>query len=48
VWSSLAEITGLWSADLEVTPRPPSDARYEQWRRAVERSRGWERVTQDR
>ncbi len=43
VWSTLADIAGLWSPDMEATPRPPSDARYEQWHRALERAKGWEK-----
>jgi glycerol kinase len=41
VWGSLDEIASLWGADAETRPRRRADDRYEQWRRAVERSRGW-------
>ncbi|HEX3539795.1 MAG TPA: glycerol kinase GlpK [Acidimicrobiales bacterium] len=41
VWSSLDELATLWGADAEAQPRRRADDRYAQWRRAVERSRGW-------
>ena len=44
VWGSLAELTGMWAADVELAPRGGGDAKYETWLRAVERSRGWERT----
>ena len=42
IWGSLDELAAHWSADLEVQPRSNRDAKYEAWRRAVERSRGWD------
>ena len=41
VWGSLDELAELWGADAEARPLRRGDDRYEQWRRAVERSRGW-------
>jgi glycerol kinase len=44
VWSSPAEVAGLWRGDAEFTPRAPQsvvDARHATWRRAVERARAW-------
>ena len=43
VWGSLDELSGQWAPDVEVAPRANGDAKYQMWRRAVERSRGWER-----
>ncbi len=43
VWDSLDELASLWGADAEATPRRTNDGQYEQWRRAVERARGWAR-----
>ncbi|MEY2453873.1 MAG: glycerol kinase [Acidimicrobiaceae bacterium] len=46
VWGSLDDLTAYWQLDAEFTPAVPAgvaDARYAQWQRAVERSRGWER-----
>jgi glycerol kinase len=43
VWGSLDELAEHWVADVEVAPRSKGDAKYEAWRRAVERSRGWEK-----
>jgi len=45
VWSSLDELTNYWHLDAEFTPATnegESDAKYAQWRRAVERARHWE------
>jgi glycerol kinase len=45
VWGSLDDLTAYWQLDAEFTPAVPAgvaDARYAQWQRAVERSRGWE------
>ena len=42
VWGSLEEVASLWSADADAVPGPRTDGRYQQWRRAVERARGWE------
>ncbi len=47
VWGSLDDLETLWGADAEVRPRRQSDARYEQWHRAVERSRGWARESEE-
>jgi glycerol kinase len=46
VWSSLDEVAAHWQEDVAFTPDPPPDldARYEQWHRAVERSKGWART----
>jgi glycerol kinase len=41
VWGSLDELSDLWGADAEARPQRRGDDRYEQWRRAVERARGW-------
>jgi glycerol kinase len=44
VWSSPAEVAGLWRKDAEFTPRAPQsvvDARHATWRWAVERARAW-------
>src|SRR5262249_275346 len=43
-WTSLHEITDNWVLDIDVAPaedRAAADAAYEQWTRAVERSRRW-------
>ena len=44
VWDSVDDITANWVLDTEVAPAAPAaeaNQVYEQWRRAVERSRGW-------
>jgi glycerol kinase len=44
VWSSPHEIGSGWKADAEFEPvvsRDEADSRYEGWKRAVERTRGW-------
>jgi glycerol kinase len=44
VWSSLAELAGLWAADVVFEPELPSelvDATHAVWRRAVEKSMAW-------
>ncbi len=44
VWSSLDDITDAWAVDVTVDPNPEreaSDALYNRWLEAVERSRGW-------
>jgi glycerol kinase len=44
VWSSLDEIESHWHVDRRVAPASApevADAAHAQWRRAVERSRGW-------
>jgi len=44
VWSSTAELAGLWTLDAEFAPRAPAsvaDAGHAGWLRAVARSRGW-------
>jgi glycerol kinase len=46
VWSSTDEIRGQWALDREWTPavsQGAADQLYEQWQRAVSRSRGWAR-----
>jgi glycerol kinase len=42
VWGSLDELASLWGADAETRPKRRADDHYEQWRRAVDRARGWE------
>ena len=45
VWSGLDELKTHWRADVEWSPRMPGEARereYAKWRKAVERSFGWE------
>lgn len=45
VWSDHDEVAGLWQLDRRFEPsadRAADDARYGQWRRAVERARAWE------
>jgi len=45
VWSSLDELATYWHLEAEFTPaasEAEADAKYAQWRRAVERSRRWE------
>jgi glycerol kinase len=44
VWSTLDEVARHWKLDAEFTPAVPAsvaDARHADWRRAVDRSRGW-------
>ncbi len=44
VWSSTAEVAGLWQQEAVFNPRAPQsvvDDRHATWRRAVERSRRW-------
>ncbi|MEM9517180.1 MAG: glycerol kinase GlpK [Actinomycetota bacterium] len=44
VWSSTAEVGATWSLDAEFSPaddRTLADAAHAQWRRALDRSRGW-------
>ncbi|MDQ1364036.1 MAG: glycerol kinase, partial [Acidimicrobiaceae bacterium] len=43
VWGSLDQLASLWGADAEARPLRSDDGKYEQWRRAVERARGWAR-----
>ncbi|GLF96474.1 glycerol kinase GlpK [Streptomyces yaizuensis] len=48
VWSGLDELTTHWRRDAEWTPSMAADVRereYGQWRKAVERSFGWEGTT---
>jgi glycerol kinase len=45
VWSSTNDVRDNWQLDLEVQPSAEpgaADAKYTQWRRAVERSQRWE------
>ena len=47
VWRGLEELSELWQPDAGFTPsveRSVADAAYAPWRRAVERSRAWQRV----
>ena len=44
VWTSLAELAGLWRAETVFEPQLPvelTDAVHDVWRRAVEKSMGW-------
>ncbi|HUP85235.1 MAG TPA: glycerol kinase GlpK [Acidimicrobiales bacterium] len=44
VWSSLDEVAAHWALDVEVAPRASAgaaNAKYDGWKRAVARSRGW-------
>ncbi len=44
VWKSLADVKDSWALDQEFIPQLPEadrEAAYTDWRRAVERSRGW-------
>jgi glycerol kinase len=43
VWTDLDELAGLWAIDREFHPAPDADpdAGYQEWQRAVERSRAW-------
>jgi len=44
VWSDVSEVSKNWKADAAVQPsadRSGAEIEYAQWRRAVERSRGW-------
>ncbi len=43
VWGSLDDLAALWAADAEAKPQRNGDFHYEQWQRAVERSRNWAR-----
>jgi glycerol kinase len=45
VWSSREEAASAWALDREFVPgdRQEAERRYAGWRRAVERSLGWER-----
>lgn len=50
VWSSLDEVGELWRCEVEVSPsseKSTADRAWEQWRRAVERSRGWASAVDD-
>ena len=44
IWPSPTDAAGTWHADASFTPtedRSMGDALYSDWRRAVERSKGW-------
>jgi len=41
VWGSAAEVNAQWAADASFTPAVDRSASLTEWRRAVERSRGW-------
>ncbi|TLQ47116.1 glycerol kinase GlpK [Streptomyces marianii] len=46
VWGGLDELKAHWRRDAEWSPRMPADVRereYDNWRRAVERSFGWQK-----
>jgi glycerol kinase len=46
VWSSVSDVTDAWQADVTVRPAisgAAADAAHATWRRAIERSLGWER-----
>ena len=43
VWSSTDELQKTWKLDAEFVPGTPDPHRYEGWKRAVERARGWAR-----
>jgi glycerol kinase len=48
VWPSPTDAAAAWRADASFTPtadRAPGDALYADWKRAVERSRGWAKET---
>jgi glycerol kinase len=47
VWGGVDELAELWQLEAAFEPGPDrsgADADYEQWRRAVERARRWERA----
>ncbi|HSS08638.1 MAG TPA: glycerol kinase, partial [Acidimicrobiales bacterium] len=47
VWGSLDDIASQWRSSAEVKPaigRSSADAKYAQWKRAVDRARGWEKA----
>ena len=43
MWSGLDELADMWALDREFDPAPTADtdAGYQQWQRAVARSRDW-------
>jgi glycerol kinase len=41
VWSSRAELSAAWQLDRRFTPGPRDDTAHARWRRAVERTKGW-------
>jgi glycerol kinase len=41
VWGSAAEVNAQWTADASFSPAVDRSASLAEWRRAVERSRGW-------
>src|SRR5207245_9572662 len=46
VWSSTDELASQWKLEAEFTPVAPkavADSRHADWRRAVDRARGWAR-----
>jgi glycerol kinase len=46
VWGSLEDVAGHWELDTEVRPQVAAsvaDTKHQAWRRALERSRTWER-----
>jgi glycerol kinase len=48
-WDSVEEIAGLWACDASFQPgadRERHDALYGQWKRAVERAKGWATATE--
>jgi glycerol kinase len=41
VWASLDDVANNWALERSFTPAADGDAAYAQWRRALERARGW-------
>ncbi len=43
LWSNQAELAALWRESASYSPRPDDEIeeRYKQWKRAVERAKGW-------
>ena len=45
MWTSLDELRAQWAVDVERAPRRNGDAKYQAWRRAVQRAQGWEQAS---
>ena len=43
VWSSVPELSSMWSLDASFEPRAGQPSGHADWLRAVERSRNWAR-----